>query len=443
MEAVESIRPTQLPAGPWAAPSRATAPSGPQDGLGPDRTVEPGLLKPGALSHARSHLSQLEGYLSGAAALPEGFFQSELPCDEATLPATLSAIRKLELDGQREEAQTGFQLLRDWRTQGKLTRCGDLAKLWAEHLGPVEKELAQHPDPLATPDGKLVLGLAHTLDLPCPPFARPALEKKASDPESESLLQDYRVSECRRLAHQIEQPGQDAYALSEQAERLALGDNLQARLLPMLAWARGDKSRDHEGIRLLARALVDPLLRTKAAFELGNHPELGDAAACLQFKFSLDLLQDDEEFLSGREMADLCRRSTVKPGMQAALHDLVDLGDDPGGRLRQAVTARLGPDYQESLQRLDPVALCEALGETVPGREHATLVATLLEKLGADNVTRALPAALQALPRGPEAALDAATAALLPPAPAAAAGVKVGSDGVNVGGVMLRLRTRS
>ncbi len=322
-----------------------------------------------------------------------------------------------------------------------LTRdAGDLARLLAPHVPAVVEKLKDHPAPLTTPEGRLALAVGYTLELP----ETLGLVTKPVPPELEELANGVRLSEARRLTKLIGEPGQDAFALSEQADRLAQPHwDLSVRLEPMLAWARADRSRDHEGIRLLARGLVDPLMRSKAAAELVGHPELDAAGRYLRHQLTVEMLRDPEEMTAAERAQTYRVARTELTGLDEIRHSLVATSEEPAVELKRALEQSLGTEFAPLLKTFDAAALCEALGPVMPGGEHRALLEELGRQVGPENVLAVLPAAMAALDKGQEAAVQAGLAAHVTQARPASTGVCLTDAGVRIGGTLLKARTRS
>ncbi len=317
---------------------------------------------------------------------------------------------------------------------------GDLAQLLAPQVPPVVDKLKDHPAPLTTPEGRLALAVGYTLELP----ETVELLTKPVPPELEELADGVRLNEAQRLTKLIGQPGQDAFALSEQAEQLAGPHwDLGVRLQPMLAWARTDRSRDHEGIRLLARGLVDPLMRSKAAAELVGHPELDTAGRYLRHQVTVEMLRDPEEMTAVERAQTYRVARTELQGLDEIRHSLVDASEEPAVELKRALEQSLGPEFAPLLKIFDAAALCEALGPVMPGSEHRALLEELGRKVGPENVIAVLPAAMAAMDQGPDAAVQAGLAAHVTQARPASTGVSLTDGGVRIGGTLLRARTRN
>lgn len=220
---------------------------------------------------------------------------------------------------------------------------------------------------------------------------------------------------------------------------VAASQNLGRRLEELRDWAETDRSRDHDGIELLARAVADPLLRGKAAFELRHDPELAPAGHYLEHQMMVQMVQDEEETFSARELSDLMGKAR-EPELEVR-HELFPATAEPGAEMRQAVRQRLEEPFGKLLERFDVEPLCQALGETVPGAAHARLLEGLVVRVGEEDALAALPAALAALDQGHEAALQAGAASVVPGAAQPGGGVALTRSGVHIGGSFLRRRS--
>lgn len=220
---------------------------------------------------------------------------------------------------------------------------------------------------------------------------------------------------------------------------LPAAQNLGQRLAELRDWAETDRSRDHDGIELLARAVADPLLRSKAACELRDDPELAPAGHYLEHQMMVQMVLDEDETFKAGELSELLGKAR-EPELEVR-HELFPATPDPGAEMRQAVRERLAHPFGKLLERFDVEPLCQALGDQVPGEVHARLLEGLVVRVGEEDALAALPAALAALDQGQEAALQAGAASVVPGAAEPGGGVALTRGGVHIGGSFLRRRS--